>query len=126
MPLFMLLAIIGVAVVTILMAPFLWGDHQDALEVASSAPVDLLARKNAALAALKDLEFDYRTRKLSPEDYKELRAVYRLEAAEALKALDQGGTPSSDVDALDTLIDAEVAAWRTRQAQREETAHETV
>jgi hypothetical protein len=104
------------------MAPFLWGNHQDALEVASSVPVDLLARKDAALAALKDLEFDYRTRKLSPEDYEELRAIYRVEAAEVLKAMDQGAAPPRDLDAL---IDAEVAAWRARQAQREETAHET-
>lgn len=122
MPLFIFLVIIGVAVVTILMAPLLWGNHQDALEVAPSGPVDLLARKDAALAALKDLEFDYRTRKLSPEDYEELRAIYRLEAAEVLKAMDQGATPPRDLDAL---IDAEVAAWRTRQAQGEEAAHET-
>jgi hypothetical protein len=123
MPLFIFLAIIGVTVVTTLMAPFLWGNHQDALEVASSAPVDLLARKDAALAALKDLEFDYRTRKLSLEDYEELRAIYRVEAAEVLKAMDQGAAPPADLDAL---IDAEVAAWRTRRARREEeTAHET-
>jgi len=122
MLLFMFLVIIGVGVVTIVMAPFLWGNHQDALEVVSSASVDLRARKDAALAALKDLEFDYRTRKLSAEDYEELRAIYRVEAAEVLKAMDQGATPPRDLDAL---IDAEVAAWRTRQAQREEAAHET-
>lgn len=122
MLLFMFLVIIGVGVVTILMAPFLWGNHQDALEVVSSAPADLLAQKEAAYSALKDLEFDYRTRKLSAEDYEELRAIYRVEAAEVLKAMDQGATPPRDLDAL---IDAEVAAWRTRQAQREETTHET-
>ena len=123
MLLIMFLAIIGIGVVTILMAPFLWGNHQDTLEVSSSAPVDLWARKDAALAALKDLEFDYRTRKLSAEDYEELRAIYRVEAAEVLKALDQGAAPPRDLDAL---IDTEVAAWRTRRAKREGVVHETV
>lgn len=121
MLLFVFLVIIGVGVVTILMAPFLWGTHQDALLVAPSASVDLRARKEAALAALKDLEFDYRTRKLSAEDYEELRAIYRMEAAEVLKAMDQGATPPRDLDAL---MDAEVAAWRARQAQGEEAVHE--
>ncbi len=116
------LVLIGSGVVTLLMAPFLWGQHSDALEVAPSAPSDLLARKEAAFSALKELEFDYRTRKLSPEDYEELRAVYRVEAAEVLKALDQGATPSRDLDAL---IDAEVAAWRTRRAEREGAVHDS-
>jgi hypothetical protein len=119
---FLFLVLIGSGVVTLIMAPFLWGNHQDALEIASSAPVDLRARKEATLSALKDLEFDYWTRKLSAEDYEELRAIYRVEAAEVLKAMDQGTAPPQDLDAL---IDAEVAAWRTRRTQQEETAHET-
>ena len=118
----MFLAIIGVTAVTFVMAPFLWGNHRDALTVAPSAPSDLQARKEAALAALKDLEFDYRTRKLSAGDYEELRAIYRVEAAEVLKAMDQGAAPPRDLDAL---IDAEVAVWRARRRQREEAAHET-
>lgn len=117
---FVFLVLIGSGVVTLLMAPFLWGEHQDALEVAPSAPVDLLARKEAAYSALKELEFDYRTRKLSPEDYEELRAIYRIEAAEVLKAMDQGAAPPRDLDAL---IDAEVAAWRERGAGREGAVH---
>ncbi len=117
---FFILIGIGVGVVALVMAPFLWGTHQDALEVASSIPVDLLARKEAALSALKDLEFDYRTRKLSAEDYEDLRAIYRVEAAEVLKAMDQGTTPPRDLNAL---IDAEVAAWRTRHQRREGATH---
>lgn len=119
---FFLLVLIGGGVVTLVMAPFLWGQHADALEAAPTGPTDLLARKDAALSALKELEFDYQTRKLSAEDYEELRAIYRVEAAQVLKAMDQGEAPPRDLDAL---IDAEVAAWRTRRAQREETAHET-
>lgn len=119
---FIFLVLIGSGVVTLLMAPFLWGQQTDALEVVPAGPSDLLARKEAAYSALKELEFDYRTRKLSPEDYEELRAVYRVEAAEVLKTMDQGTTPPHDLDAL---IDAEVAAWRTRRAKREGAIHET-
>ncbi len=119
---FFFLVLIGSGVVTVLMAPFLWGRHGDALEVAPEAPADLLARKEAAYSALKELEFDYRTRKLSQEDYEELRAVYRVEAAEALKAMDQGATSPRDLDAL---IDAEVSAWRARRARQEGAVHET-
>lgn len=119
---FVFLVLIGSTVVTLLMAPFLWGRHADALEVVPTGPSDLVARKEAALSALKDLEFDYRTRKLSEEDYEELRAVYRVEAAEVLKAMDQGLASSRDLDAL---IDAEVAAWRSRGAKQEGAAHGT-
>lgn len=119
---FFFLVLIGSGVVTVIMAPFLWGQHTDALEVAPTAPSDLLARKEAAYSALKELEFDYRTRKLSQEDYEELRAIYRIEAAEVLKAMDQSAATPRDLDAL---IDAEVAAWRERGAKREGVAHET-
>ena len=122
MMIFVFLVLIGSAVVTLLMAPFLWGRHADALEVAPDGPPDLVARKEATYSALKELEFDYRTRKLSPEDYEELRTVYRLEAAEILKAMDQG--PASPRD-LDALIDAEVAAWRSRRAKQEGVVHGT-
>lgn len=119
---FVFLVLIGSGVVTLLMAPFLWGRHTDALEVVPTGLSDLVARKEAAYSALKELEFDYRTRKLSPEDYEDLRTIYRLEAAEVLKAMDQGLAPSRDLDAL---IDAEVAAWRSRRAKQEGAAHGT-
>ncbi|HSD50636.1 MAG TPA: hypothetical protein VLG48_04455 [Candidatus Methylomirabilis sp.] len=122
MLIFIFLVLIGSTVVTLLMAPFLWGRHDDALEVVPTGPSDLVARKEAALTALKELEFDYRTRKLSPEDYEELRTVYRVEAAEVLKAMDQG--PASSLD-LDALIDTEVAAWQTRRPRQDGAVHET-
>ena len=122
MMIFVFLVLIGSAVVTLLMAPFLWGRHADALEVAPDGPPDLVARKEATYSALKELEFDYRTRKLSPEDYEELRTVYRLEAAEILKAMDQAPAAPQDLDAL---IDAEVTAWRSRRAKQEGVVHGT-
>jgi hypothetical protein len=44
--------------------------------------------RDRALAALKELEFDHRTGKISDADYRELVAPLRRQAAEALRALD--------------------------------------
>jgi len=44
--------------------------------------------RDRALAALKELEFDHRTGKVSDKDYRELVGPLRREAAEALRALD--------------------------------------
>ena len=45
--------------------------------------------RDRALAALKELEFDHRTGKLTDEDYRELVAPLRRQAAEALRGLDE-------------------------------------
>jgi hypothetical protein len=42
----------------------------------------------SALDALKELELDHRTGKVSDEDYRALVAPLRAEAAQAMKALD--------------------------------------
>ncbi len=52
------------------------------------ARVWLFERRDRALAALKELEFDHRTGKVSDEDYGALVSPLRREAAEALKALE--------------------------------------
>jgi hypothetical protein len=48
----------------------------------------LVEERDRALAALKDLEFDHRTGKISDADYRELVAPLRRDAAAALAALD--------------------------------------
>ncbi len=44
--------------------------------------------RDRALAALKELEFDHRTGKVSDEDYRELVGPLRQRVAEALRALE--------------------------------------
>jgi hypothetical protein len=44
--------------------------------------------RDRALAALKELEFDHRTGKVSDDDYRELVGPLRRRAAEALRALE--------------------------------------
>lgn len=46
-------------------------------------------RRDRALEALAELEFDHRTGKVADGDYRELVAPLRAEAAAALKALDE-------------------------------------
>jgi hypothetical protein len=48
----------------------------------------LAEERDRALAALKELEFDHRTGKVSDDDYRELVGPLRRRAAEALRALD--------------------------------------
>src|SRR5207247_3225856 len=50
--------------------------------------LQLAEEKDRALAALKELEFDHRTGKISDEDYRELIGPLRLRVAEALRALE--------------------------------------
>ena len=45
--------------------------------------------RDRALAALKELEFDHRTGKVSDDDYRASVRVLRRDAAEALRALDR-------------------------------------
>ena len=50
--------------------------------------LELAEEKDRALAALKELEFDHRTGKISDEDYRELIGPLRVRVAEALRALE--------------------------------------
>jgi hypothetical protein len=47
----------------------------------------LLERRDRALGALKELEFDHRTGKISDDDYRALLGPLRRDAAEALQLL---------------------------------------
>ena len=50
--------------------------------------LSLAEERDRALAALKELEFDHRTGKVSDEDYRSLVGPLRRRAAEALRSLE--------------------------------------
>jgi len=50
--------------------------------------LDLVEERDRALSALKELEFDHRTGKVSDEDYRRLVGPLRQRAAETLRALE--------------------------------------
>ena len=75
----MLAALVGFVVVPLLRpaAPALPDDEQ----------LEARERRDRALAALRELEFDHRTGKIGDEDYAALRGPLSADAAEALQAV---------------------------------------
>jgi hypothetical protein len=61
----------------------------------------LLEQRDRALAALKDLEFEHRTGKISDSDYRELVGSLRQEAAAALAALEPVQPAPRDPEKVD-------------------------
>lgn len=75
---------------------------------------EVLARKDAALLAIDELESDYRMGNLSGADYAELRHKYDEQAMSALRTLDEvrGVRDMVRDDRLDDEIESRVAARR--------------
>jgi len=88
-------AALTVACVLLVALPFLRRPDvpaaEDRLEEGDAERLGLAEERDRALAALKELEFDHRTGKISDEDYRELVGPLRRRAAEALRALQPAG-----------------------------------
>jgi hypothetical protein len=88
-----LAAVLAVIAVLVVARPFLRDpapasdvlDEPDELE---RRRLSLAEERDRALAALKELEFDHRTGKISDEDYRSLVGPLRRRAADALRALE--------------------------------------
>jgi hypothetical protein len=86
--------LLAVAAVVVVALPFLRRPGLSAAEDRLQADavegrrLELAEERDRALAALKELEFDHRTGKVSDEDYRELVGPLRRRAAETLRALD--------------------------------------
>lgn len=86
-----LAAALAVATVLFVARPFLRSPGRERAaspDEAALARTALLEARDRALLALKELEFDHRTGKISDADYAETVASLRREAAAALAALD--------------------------------------
>lgn len=84
---------LAVAAVVLVALPFLrepepGDDRLDAPSADEARRLGLAEERDQALAALKELEFDHRTAKISDEDYRTLVVPLRQAAASALKAID--------------------------------------
>jgi hypothetical protein len=85
-------ALVAVVAVVLVSAPFLLepppaDDRLRELGEGDRRKLEVAEEKDRALAALKELEFDHRTGKLSDDDYRELVGGYRRRAAAALRSL---------------------------------------
>jgi len=88
-------AMIAVVAVVFVARPFLRdpspaSDRLDELAPEARERLALAEERDRALAALKELEFDHRTGKVSDEDYRAQVGPLRRRAAEVLRALEGG------------------------------------
>jgi hypothetical protein len=88
-------AMLAVVVVVFVARPFLRdpapvSDRLDELAPEARERLALAEERDRALAALKELEFDHRTGKVSDEDYRAQVGPLRRRAAEVLRALERG------------------------------------
>jgi hypothetical protein len=86
-------ALLAVVAVVFVARPFLRDPtpRSDRLEEPGSEErrrLELSEQRDRALVALKELEFDHRTGKVSDEDYRAQVGPLRRQAAEALRALE--------------------------------------
>ena len=88
-------ALLAVACVVFVARPFLREPHVPAERDRLDEPgtlerrrLELAEERDRALTALKELEFDHRTGKISDDDYRELVGPLRQRAAEMLRALE--------------------------------------
>jgi hypothetical protein len=89
-------AMLAVVAVVFVARPFLRdpapaSDRLDELAPEARQRLALAEERDRALAALKELEFDHRTGKISDEDYRAQVGPLRRRAADALRALERGG-----------------------------------
>ena len=86
-------ALLAAACVVLVALPYLREPQADRDVLDEPSEVDrrrleLAETRDRALAALKELELDHRTGKVSDDDYRALVGPLRREAAEALRALE--------------------------------------
>ena len=94
-------AVVAVACVIVVALPFLREpaapeDTLDAPDEREQRRLAAAEERDRALAALKELEFDHRTGKISDDDYRAQLGPMRRRAAEALRALDAPREPRPD------------------------------
>lgn len=67
--------------------------------------VELLARKDALLRAIKELEFDYHVGKMSQEDYQRIDARLRRQAIGLIQQIEKAAPASASLDEqLESII----------------------
>jgi hypothetical protein len=93
--------LLAVACVLLVARPFLrdpqpLDDSLDQPAEREQERIALAEERDRALAALKELEFDHRTGKVSDDDYRAQIGPMRRRAAEALRALEPEREPRKD------------------------------
>jgi hypothetical protein len=104
-------AVVGLAALLLVMQPLLRRDRPLVSQPEPLEPEE--TPRGIALAALKEIDFDRETGKLSENDYQFLKAKYTGVALEALRAEEH----RAGADPAEALIAARVQALRAADAQ---------
>lgn len=103
-------ALVGIALVVLVLAPLL---SRQAPDTADDEPEDFEETpQGVALAALKEIEFDRATGKLSDDDYAFLKQKYTQAALEAMRAAEGAARPAPAAADVDAMIAARAATLR--------------
>lgn len=112
---------IGMLILLLLIGWVLWPlivARQERLQLESSDVnqqlENLLFEREAALLAIRDLQFDHQMGKLSDEDFTQLDARYRAHALQILRQLDELGVVPNEAE---TLVEDTLDAWIERAVQ---------
>ena len=100
-------ALLGVAALWLVLQPLIRSEHRRPPVFEPLDPEE--TPRGAALAALKEIDFDRETGKLSDDDYQFLKARYTTVALEALRAESADVTP----DAIEAMVAARVRSLRS-------------
>lgn len=121
----MLISVIAIGAALFVVLPFFKKRFErDSQETGSQDPVEerlrrLNSEKESVYSALKEIDFDYNTGKLSKEDYDELEKKYKSQAVALLKEIDSIGGKSYIQD-LDEEIEREIRAVRKTELTDDE------
>jgi hypothetical protein len=101
-----------VALAYVLYPIFVSGDAGPAEQAARREPNEA----ERAVDALREVEFDRATGKLSADDYAALKSAYTMEAVEAMRASDAAGAPDETATAPDDVVEALIERYRGQVA----------
>jgi double zinc ribbon protein len=109
-------AVVGALVLWLLLQPLI---RPSVPHAAAAEPIDPEETpKGIALAALKEIEFDRETGKLSDSDYQSLKTKYTAEALTAMRHDPEPAATDRGSDDLETMIAAKVRALRSASASK--------
>ncbi len=101
-------SLLAVIVVAYVLYPLVFGGAVTMVRRPMRFPVAIPAADEDAIVALREIEFDRATGKLSDTDYAELKSRYTARALAAMRARDDAGASPED------LVEATVLAYRAR------------
>ncbi len=104
-------ALVGLAVLWLVLQPLISPRARTPLPLEPLDPEE--TPKGVALTALREIEFDRETGKLSDPDYHLLKTKYTAAAVEALRAESAPGGGSGDSDDVEAMIAARVRSLRS-------------